>query len=342
MMASLGLSTVLLLLWISLIGNTAPTPVTPRHAQIQSYAALGDSYASGAGAGSPRFSFEDLTCGRYSDSYPIQAANNALLNITRSNFKNLACGGSKGLTVLRDQIPHIGMSDLVSITIGGNEANFYPVVSECIYHWRPASTCEAELVKARGLIESSGLWDSLHAVVSGAVRRLKPSALLLVTGYARFFNDRTDYCDRATFSQTRPLDFLTKSKRRELNQLVMMLNDVIRATAEVHGAVYVDIDAAFEGHRFCEEGVHEPDLERSDTWFFNLPPSDMSEAAIGGGRGSDHRHSREVQQRISTDDWHEGSVNEFPNIKKWRVFHPTSLGHQGIAEVIVREAILHS
>jgi len=298
--------------------------VSVSHRPIHSYAALGDSYAAGAGAGSPLLPTRGgFACARYSDAYPVQVANSTDLDV--GEFKDLACGGATSVVVLRDQVPYVGDSDLVSLTVGGNEVDFFLVLNECIYHWWPSSTCEAELAKARGLIESSELEKNFQALMSETVKQLKPDALWLVTGYAKFFNDQTDICDHVTFSRTRPLDYLTKTKRRALNQLVGLLNDVIRATAEVHGAVYADIDAVFEGHRFCEDGVREPDVQRSSTWFFNLPAS----AVEGDGSRPGFRRQQVL----------DGQAQELPSVEFFRTFHPTSLGHQAISEEIVREAL---
>ncbi|KIX03421.1 uncharacterized protein Z518_06973 [Rhinocladiella mackenziei CBS 650.93] len=312
--------------------NSIPPDTSLRRPEINSYAALGDSYAAGVGAGTIRWPpHPDFGCGRYSDSYPRQVANHSCLKVEESNFKNLACGGTASSAVLRNQVPYIRGSDLVTITVGGNEVDFSVILNECIYHWNPTSTCDAELVKARMLIESAVLWNNLDGVISGAIKQLKPNALLLITGYARFFNEETAFCDHATFSQTKPLDYLTKSKRKALNQLVSMLNDVIQAMAEVHGAVYVDLDKAFEGHRFCEEGVKEPDIERSETWFFNLSPPDTGTTEI--------ERSLQIQAGgLEVDELEVGTSDILP-IKKWRTFHPTSLGHKGISEQIVREVL---
>ncbi|KIW66135.1 hypothetical protein PV04_08337 [Phialophora macrospora] len=329
-------ATVILFFVLSLCLGATPTlaHILEGHPLPRSYAAIGDSYASGAGAGIPGWPpYADFRCGRYSDAYPIQVANNSLMNIESTKFKHLACGGLTSAVILRDQVPYIGDSELVTLTASGNDVNFFVVLNECVYHWSPAIGCEAQLVKAREIIETSAL-QNLENIISGAVQHLQPGAMFIVTGYARFFNEKTDYCNNITFSQTRPLDYLTKAKRRELNQLVMMLNDVIRATALLHGAVYVDIDRAFEGHRFCEPGVKEPDLDRADTWFFNIPPP---EVALSGSQGGPQ------QRLVGETEMHDPeTVPEWPEMRRWRVFHPTGLGHHGISQVVVREILLRS
>ncbi|KAL2422581.1 hypothetical protein ABEF91_004835 [Exophiala dermatitidis] len=314
-------SVSIFLLWLCLTNNSEARYAS-QVLSIASYAALGDSYAAGAGAGSPL-----SVCGRFTDAYPIQIASDIGLDIRGSPFRHLACGGSTSTSVLYSQVPDIGNADLVTITVAGNEVDFSQVLNECIYHWHPFSTCEAAITESRRLLESSVLWNNFDALVAGTVERMKPHSLLLVTGYARFFNEKTDLCDHVTFSRTRPLDYLTKSKRSSLNALVEMLNEVIRATAQVHGALYVDIDTAFAGHRFCEDGVHEPDLERTDTWFLNLPPSDFG----GGGRG------QLLQGPERTPERHRAHVDGsgLPTLEDWVTFHPTTLGHRGITEEIM-------
>lgn len=321
-----------------------PFPVRSSPYWPSSYAAMGDSYAAGVGAGSPIV----LSCGRFSEAYPVQVAGSRHLNISHQNVNYLACGGSDSRSVLLHQVPFIGRSDVITITVGGNEVHFFAVMNACVYHWLPLATCEREIAEARALIQSESLIEKISAVISGSAKRMHPGALLLVTGYARFFNERTDLCDRITFSRTRPLDYLTKDKRKALNQLVRMLNDVVRASADLHGAEYIDIDAAFESHRFCEEGVHEPDIGREETWFFNLPAADFQAEKhvyeLESGAAIDPKLAN-LQQRVGFgelawratkgEETRTGGTLSFPDLETSRTFHPTRLGHLGVAGVIV-------
>jgi hypothetical protein len=337
-----------LLLFLLQVANSASKPFPPRSfAQWpNSYAALGDSYAAGAGAGSPIV----FSCGRFSDAYPVQVARSKSLNISDANVNYLACGGSDSRSVLLHQVPFIEKSDVITITVGGNEVHFFSVLNACIYQWLPFSTCEKEIAGARALIESQSLISRIDAVISESVKRMRPGALLLVTGYARFFNERTDLCDHITFSRTKPLDYLTKDKRRALNQLVSMLNDVVRASADIHGAKYVDIDGIFEGHRFCEYGVHEPDVGREDTWFFNLPAAefqteeqrDCLHPIITVDARADSRQQQAKFCKFEGATFNgEGRdrAQSFPDLETARTFHPTRFGHVGIADIIIKEIL---
>ena len=280
-----------------------------------SYAALGDSYASGDGAGSSKLlPHLDPTCGRFDGAYPVQLVNSPDLEI--SQFRNLACGGASTITVLREQAWFIGKSDIISVTVGGNEVDFFSLLNECVQQWRPFSTCEAEIAKSRTLVESTQFIARYGGMVQG-LKRWAPGAFLLVTGYATFFNEHTEQCSTISFSKTNPETLLTKTLRRTFNNLVRHLNDVIRAACEANGVEYVDMENLFMGHRFCEEGVVEP-VNRRQTWFFNLEY-----------QGTDVFGSSQLPLVEP--------VGEFFNLT--RTFHPTIDGHNAIARGIAEKIL---
>lgn len=279
---------------------------------LDSYAALGDSYATGAGAGDALvWPPSDAKCGRFVGSYPKQIvdANKGTI------FRNLACGGSSTTTVLLWQVPWIQESQVITLTIGGNEVDFFKVVNDCIYQWVPLADCNATISQSRLIIESDYFRQNLEKLIRAIVADMLPEARLLVTGYAKFFNDKTTQCDRVSFSRTNSENTLTRAKRAELNDLLRLLNHVIKTTAVDNGAEYVDIDAAFEGHRFCEEGVREPDVQRNETWFLTL------------GSPSRSAHGSLIDQAVLV----RGGIPDFA------VFHPTILGQKTIAETIMKQ-----
>lgn len=69
--------------------------------------------------------------------------------------------------------------------------------------------------------------------------------------------------------------WLTTGLRTGMNGLVMSLNNVIQAAVlDANNLVgrnvtrFVDVDPSFEGHRWCEPGVKEPDPSDTSTAFF--------------------------------------------------------------------------
>jgi lysophospholipase L1-like esterase len=285
-----------------------------------SYAALGDSYAAGDGAGSSRLlpNF-DITCGRFDEAYPVQVANSTELQIPHEDFQNLACGGASSVSILHSQVPKIGNSDVVTITVGGNEVDFFVVLNACVHQFWPSDSCEEEIAKTRSLIQSSSFLNNFNAMVAQAKKRVRDDALLMLTGYAAFFNEQTEQCNNASFSKKDPSNVLTTELRRDFNKMVRLVNDVIRAAAEAHKATYVDVDRLFEGHRFCEEGVTEPSRSNK-TWFFNLNFTRESLNFL--------QNSESSPQVLLPNP-----IKDFFDLTK--TFHPTSLGHEAIAKDII-------
>ena len=71
---------------------------------------------------------------------------------------------------------------------------------------------------------------------------------------------------------------LSQQLRLQLNDLLQSLNSFLSGLVNDFNAqpqfrnnsqvIFVPTDPAFNGHRFCEEDVQEPDSTRTDTWFF--------------------------------------------------------------------------
>lgn len=124
----------------------------------------------------------------------------------------------------------------------------------------------------------------------------KPWLSITVTGYARFFNELTDGCDDMSFGMWWNGPRLTKKLRSDMNALVLTVNAKLRKTINAINSdftrdkvIFVDFDDAFEGHRFCEPNVTEPDYERVDTWFFLVGGPDNARNGTQPQRLSDTR-----------------------------------------------------
>lgn len=286
------------------------------------YAGLGDSYAAGDGAGSSRWLPRlDAVCGRFSGAYPARISRNSSLGI--QHFRNVACSGATTKSILYKQMFFLRGADLVTIQVGGNEVDFFPVLNECVQQWRPFSTCDREINRAQSLMQSTRFVRAFDDMVKHATSKIDVPSHVLVLGYATFFNAATEQCNNVSFSKTNSAQVLSNELRKSLNDLVAMLNTVIEASARAHGATYVDIDTLFEGHRFCEEGVDEPRPDWEGTWFFRESPAcDEEQSALSvNAYGHGQRQSRLPNP-----------FRKFSDLTK--TFHPTLRGHQAIAQHI--------
>lgn len=198
--------------------------------------------------------------------------------------------------------------DYITLSIGGNDLGFFDVINACVFRFYGyySGTCEAALRASELLLaeddhstDPASFSSRLTVILLQLLERVRwekrPQFRIVVTGYARFFNAETDLCDSASMSiwwhygnatgvpdNATDTTYLTKGLRRRMNGLVAGTNRKLKAIVDSVNARYgntphvlfVDYDADFEGHRFCEPGVVEPDYTRDATWFFLVGGTD--------------------------------------------------------------------
>ncbi|WP_250007141.1 SGNH/GDSL hydrolase family protein [Actinoplanes sp. M2I2] len=202
---------------------------------VTDYVALGDSYSSGVGAPG-----QNIFCLRSKQGYPGQwAARNK-----PKSFTDLSCGGAVTNDVRSLQIPFLSSrADLISITIGGNDAGFAPTVLGCQVGTDAA--CLDKVATARTDITGSlpGKLDATYA----AIERKAPNAKVVVLGYPILFDTASASCGLAGMSL---------AKRRALNEGAQVLNDVIEARARAAGFTFSDVRDEFAGHGICSSSPY--------------------------------------------------------------------------------------
>lgn len=231
-------------------------------ADTLNYAALGDSYSSGVGASSYDL---DVSCQRSSRSYPpLWSAEHH-----PTSFEFTACSGAKTADVLLTQISALRPeTDLVTITIGGNDAGFGPVMGTCTVATSD-STCNAA-VDAAEAFERFVLPSRLIRTYT-AIRRAAPHARVIVLGYPRLF----DLAPSCTDPHAPNL-----SRRRKLNHGADVLNDVIyQAVSRQSGFSFADVRDRFIGHGVCsaDPWINGPSVPTS------LGPYHPNQAGYRGG-----------------------------------------------------------
>lgn len=233
-------------------------------AETLNYAALGDSYSSGVGA--PPYDL-DASCQRSSRSYPpLWSAEHH-----STSFAFAACSGTKTADVFLTQIAALRAStDLVTITIGGNDAGFGPVLGTCTVATSDR-TCNAA-VDAAEAFERFVLPSRLTRTYT-AIRRAAPHARVIVLGYPRLF----ELAPSCTDPHAPNL-----SRRRKLNHGADVLNDVIhQAASQQSGFSFADVRDRFTGHGVCsaDPWINGPSVLTS------LGPYHPNQAGYRGGYG---------------------------------------------------------
>ena len=200
------------------------------------YVALGDSYSSGTGTRT----YYDSGCQKSVHAYPY------LLQNAHPDwaFVHAACSGATTSSLLSSQVSSVTSStNWVSYTIGGNDAGFASVITQCAQpSW--SSDCDGAINNAQAFIRNTlpGRLDQ----VNRAIRSRGPNARVIALGYPRLFNG-TD-CNAFTW--------FSSSEMTRLNQTADLLRDTIRAAATRAGANFLfrDVIPPFIGHAVCDGG----------------------------------------------------------------------------------------
>ncbi|GGM76416.1 hypothetical protein GCM10010106_23670 [Thermopolyspora flexuosa] len=236
------------------------------------YVGLGDSYSSGEGA----FGEQDeqapvnpgaTACRRSRESYVPQVGEAYRFP---EGVEFWACGGATTRGVLRGQHGHtpqierIGpATSLVTLTLGGNDAGFSPVLTECFTRVTWSDACVRQEPEVRRRIERLG--HDLYEVIA-EIRRRAPRARIIVVGYPRPFPKSP--AEEVRGLGPLPAVSLTPDDQLWLNRMTKELDDQIARVANGidrliaafrgQGSVeYLDAYDAFDGH---EVGTAQPYL----------------------------------------------------------------------------------
>ena len=209
------------------------------------------------------------------------------------------------------------VADIATISIGGNDIGFYNILTACVLwvggYW--AGDCDTEIATAYGLLASPDLSAGIASALKEIIDKNGEKAFkIYMTGYVTFFNEITSLCESSSFRIYNPhyddtrkekgQPFLTMALRTKLNDVVKALNAMLsRITdtvnsyyADAQKVVFVDPNPAYTGHRWCEDGVYEPDNDRLDTWLFlsSSPDNNLPDNPLGVLESYNHELSQQL------------------------------------------------
>lgn len=231
-------------------GFMAPTASAAESTRptYDNYVALGDSYASGAGLSL----VDDADCDRTSESYPAVIAG----AVKAKSFKNVTCSGATTAEMAKAQGTNPAQlsalsadTDLVTLTIGGNDIGFTEIITNCVvgsFSDPTGSPCKAHY-------NASGS-DALTTRISSAaakltvtlqyIRALAPKARVLVVGYPSLVPDDGKACRPGVPFADGDVSYL-----RDVNK---KLNQALAERARSAGAEYADTYTMTIGHDMCQ------------------------------------------------------------------------------------------
>lgn len=221
---------------------------TPAHAATFDYVALGDSYASGDGAGN--YLKDGTDCLRSMGSYGGVLAQDHGYALDLQ-----ACAGAVTGDMPNQYGALSAATKRVTISIGGNDVGFATVVTEC---GKPAwwGNCNSAIDKALGVArnELPGRLKDVYA----QVRARAPHAKVVVTGYPHLFNGRDCHL----------LTFFSGDEMSRLNTSTDELNAILKREATAAGFEFVDVTPTFQGHAVCD----------NPAWIHNIRPFNIPES----------------------------------------------------------------
>ncbi|WP_439655966.1 SGNH/GDSL hydrolase family protein [Lentzea sp. HUAS TT2] len=226
-----------------------------------SLVALGDSYASGTGAGS----YQDGTagnCWRSNNSYGEQVATRLRSAGKLSSFSNVTCSGATTADLAQPfknrptQLDALKRNTtLVLLTAGGNDIDFSTYAGICLQGDCTGAPTEATLAKLPQMGHNvTGLLTE--------IRKRSPYARIVVVGYGR-------QVSASTTLPAVPLDpicadsVLSAAERRDGNKVADGIDATLRSAVTKARARGVDATYAspfsrpdtFDGHALCESGT---------------------------------------------------------------------------------------
>ena len=207
---------------------------TPAAAAGEVYVSLGDSYSSGTGT--REYISDGTSCQRSVYAYPSLIASSRGYTL---NFR--ACSGATTADVTNLQLGALSTATAyVSITVGGNDAGFAAVLTECAKpSW--ASNCNAAIDRAQSIIRTQ-LPDRLGTLYA-AIRSRAPRARAVAAGYPRIFNGED--CNAFTW--------FSATEQERLNATADLLNSKIQTAAGQTGLIFSNPTSAFLGHAVCDD-----------------------------------------------------------------------------------------
>ncbi|HET9257775.1 MAG TPA: SGNH/GDSL hydrolase family protein [Pseudonocardiaceae bacterium] len=244
-MGKVGTWVALLTSMVGAVVSAAPVASAEPPLTLTGYVALGDSYSSGFGTGV--YDVSSLRCFRSPLGYPPLWAGEH----HPASFRFAACAGAMTADVLATQISALRPSTgLVTITIGGNDAGFGPVMRTCTLALSDHACFEA--VDAAESFTQTVVRDRLAGAYA-AIRANAPHARVIVLDYPRLFDLAPGCAD--------PL-VPNLARRRKLNEGADVLDDVIHSVSQRPGFRFTEVRGRFTGHGVCsaEPWINGPSL----------------------------------------------------------------------------------
>jgi GDSL-like Lipase/Acylhydrolase family len=232
-------------LLVALVALAAPAPAAA------DYVALGDSYTAGPLI---PLQIQPFGCLKSNNNY----AHIAQRTLAFAEFRDPSCSGAETEDMTQPQGVTPGPNppqfdslqpdtELVTITIGGNDIGFSSIAEDCFTFQREGSPCRDQYVQ-NGRDEISERIQAtapLVAAVFDGIHQRSPSARVFVLTYAAIFPEDDLFGCWPQMPVAEGDMVYLREKQRELNAMLV-------EQAGLHGVEVIDWYAASIGHDACK------------------------------------------------------------------------------------------
>jgi lysophospholipase L1-like esterase len=240
--------------WVAPVATAGPAAAEPEQAPVQRYVALGDSYAAGPLVPIP--TGEPAGCLRSDQNYPAVVAR----ELGVADFRDVSCSAATTENITGPQSVPLGKNppqldalgpdtQLVTISIGGNDIGFGDIVTECAKRspLQPTGSACKDHYTAGGTDELAQRIDEAApevARVLAAIDERSPDARVLLVGYPAILPDEGPGCFPLVPYSPGDVDYLRGVEKR--------LNAMLADQAARSGAEFVDTYTPSIGHDACQ------------------------------------------------------------------------------------------
>lgn len=211
-------------------------------AESISYVAMGDSFASGTGAGD----YAEMSSASWKGGGCYQSVNAyspLLANQLGADLDFQSCSGAKVADIYSDQMGNLSAgTDLITLSVGGNDVGFADVIITCT----TAGTAKCVDKVSAAESDAKARFPSLLGNLYSEIDSRAPNAQVLVLGYPLLFEERTCFGNLG----------INVDEQRRINAANYVLNDLIRTAATNAGFTYVDPVSNFDGRGVCASGSY--------------------------------------------------------------------------------------
>jgi lysophospholipase L1-like esterase len=223
--------------------------------------AMGDSYASGTGAGNYHPGTEGV-CWRSHNSYSELAVQDLQSHGAQVNFFNVTCSGATIddlRQVFKGQPPQLSAltpsTDVVYLTIGGNDIGFGAYASICL-----SSDCTGTPT-ANVINRLPVMGENLRRLMD-EIKARSPHARVVLVGYGRPVTPGANAVNPPPADSICGAQVLTQQERFSAAIVSSGLDVTLRFVADAKKAAYVSpfvnsvqLHSSFKGHSLCEAGM---------------------------------------------------------------------------------------